>query len=322
VRLDFNVLWVDDQPNLIESQIKGIARQMRQEGFHFNPSLCKSINDVRERIADSVFADEIDLILVDWDLGDGVHGEDAIATIRETVRYKDVVFYSALNPADKLRTLASDKGIEGVYCSDRAELVDEVVGVFDSLVKKVLDLDHTRGIVMGATSDIDHMVNECLVAVHGKLDGEGQQAMIGEALARIDEKFKQLGKRVEKLRKAATITDMLEAHLIFTANDRLRMLGQALERDMFRAHGGAQVTIGTYIEKVVPGRNDLGHVVLIAKGKPKAVATREGKHVGLEEMRELRRLILILREEFRDLLEALRGQGETAASGPAPGGGE
>jgi hypothetical protein len=231
------------------------------------------------------------------------------------VRYKDVVFYSALNPADKLRTLASNKGIEGVYCADREDLVKEVIGVFDSLVKKVLDLDHTRGIVMGATSDIDRMVNECLLAVHGKLDGAGQQEMIGEALARVDEKFQQLGKRVEKLRKAATITAMLEAHLIFTASDRLRLLSKALEKEMFKTHGGGKATIGRYIEKVVPGRNDCGHVVLVAEGKPKAVSTSEGKHVSLEEMRELRRLILVLRQEFRDLLEALRGQGETATPG-------
>jgi hypothetical protein len=95
LRLDFNVLWVDDQPNRVESQIKRITKQMEDEGFQFNSTLCKSIEDVRKLIAGNVFTDEIDLILVDWDLGSGVQGQDAIATIRETVPYKDVVFYSA-----------------------------------------------------------------------------------------------------------------------------------------------------------------------------------------------------------------------------------
>ena len=54
------------------------------------------------------------------------------------------------------------------------------MGVFDFLVKKVLDLDHTRGIVMGATSDIDFIVNECLVMIE-KIDVAGKDAMLKEA---------------------------------------------------------------------------------------------------------------------------------------------
>ena len=70
---------------------------MEEEGFNFNPTLCTSIDEVRKLIADNVFTDEVDLILVDWDLGGEVRGQDAIAEIRATVPYKDVVFYSAQN---------------------------------------------------------------------------------------------------------------------------------------------------------------------------------------------------------------------------------
>jgi hypothetical protein len=318
MRLDFNVLWVDDQPNLIDPQIKGIATRMEQEGFRFNPTLCRSMNEVHDKIADHVFADEIDLILVDWDLGGGVHGDEAIAAIRDTLRYKDVVFYSALTPTDKLRTLASERGSEGVFCSDRAELVQEVIGVFESLIKKVLDIDHMRGIVMGATSDIDQMVNDCLTAAHGKLDAAGQQAMIEEVLARIDDKPKDLAKRIEKLRASATIAAMLDAHLIFTANDRLRLLGRTLQMDVFKTHAGAKAAIGKYIEKVVPKRNDLGHVVLIAQGTARAISTVGGKEVSLEEMRELRQLILVLHQEFKNLLDALRAQEVAVSANPVP----
>jgi hypothetical protein len=322
MRLDFNVLWVDDQPDGVEAQITRIARQMEEEGFQFNPKLCRSINDVPELIADHVFADEIDLILVDWDLGGGVHGEDVIARIREAVPYKDVVFYSAQHPAAALRKLAFDNGIEGVYCASREELIDEVLGVFESLVKKVLDLDHTRGIVMGATSDIDHMVNECLVVIHERLDGAGQQALVKEALERIDEKLKDWTKGVEKLRNKATMTTVLEAHVYFTANDRVRMLSRVIEGEMFKVHAGAGAVLGKYIKEVVPERNKLGHAVLVAKGKPQAVVNVEGEEVSLERMRDLRRLILGLRQDFRNLLDALRGQGDADSPGPELGSGK
>jgi len=322
VRLDFNVLWVDDQPAGVESQIKGIARRMGVEGFSFNPTPCKSIDEVAKLIKDNVFNDEVDLILVDWDLGGGVHGEDAIDIIRGAVPYKDVVFYSARNPAEELKKVISQRGIEGAFCASREELVQEVVGVFDSLVKKVLDLDHTRGIVMGATSDIDHMIEECLVAVHGNLDGEDQKVMIEEALEYIDKKLTDWTEDAAKLRKKGTITAMLKAHALFSASDRLTILSRVLEAEKFKDHVSARESVVTYAKEVVPRRNRLGHLKLTPEGRPKAVAGDEGKEVSLKEMRELRRQILAFRKDFRSLLQALRGQGQAASSGQEPGSGE
>ena len=96
MRLDFNVLWVDDQPARVASQITKIKLEMAAEGFEFKPRQCATIDQVEDAISENVFTDEVDLILVDWDLGKGVYGEDAIVRIRESVPYKDVVFYLSL----------------------------------------------------------------------------------------------------------------------------------------------------------------------------------------------------------------------------------
>lgn len=306
MRLDFNVLWVDDQPNAVNAQIERIKTQMASEGFNFRPTQCKSLIEVEALIAEDVFQDEVDLILVDWDLGGGVHGQDVITKVRQVAQYKDVVFYSAQTPAAELRKLAFNEGLEGIYCASREGLVDEVLGVFESLVKKVLDLDHTRGIVMGATSDIDHLVNTCLAQAHTKLDDEGKAKFIEEALRRIADKVKNVTKQGEKLNKDPNVDALFKAHMLFTSDDRLRMLATILELEAFGAHAGAKVTIKSYREDVVPERNILGHMVLAPEGKPQAVATNEGKQVSLDEMRVLRKLILGLREDFRSLADALK----------------
>jgi len=307
MRLDFNVLWVEDQPERVAAQIKGIAKKMEDEGFEFKPTICRSMEEVKAALAPDVFDDEIDLILVDWDLGGGAEGQHAIAEIRDTIQYKDVVFYSAQTAPEKLRQLAFDAKLEGVYCVAREGLVDEVAGVFDSLVKKVLDLDHARGIVMGATSDIDHMVTECLVAMHEQVDDEGKRAMLADAIKLLDSRLEDFTKRVTKLRGATALTEFIEEHMLFTANDRLRVLSRVLETDDFKAHISARPSVTTYMGKVVPERNILGHQVLVPKGKPKVVTNNEGKQVDVAEVRILRRLILGLRHEFRKLLTALRG---------------
>lgn len=306
MRLDFNVLWLEDQPNRIAAQISSIRRRMQEHGFEFNATVFEKIADVRARLADDVFTDEVDLVMVDWDLGGNTQGQDAIGEIREHILYKDVVFYSALKTADELRRLAFERRIEGIYCVTRAELVDEVVGVFESLVKKVLDLDHVRGIVMGATSDIDHMVAECLGHIHNTHDAPGKLGMLKQAIERVEENLKDRLAKVDELRKATTFTNVLSEHMLFTASDRLRMLSRALEEAKFSAHKGFCPAVKDYLKEVVPDRNRLGHQVLAPAGKAKLVADNNtGKPITVEETRELRRVLLDLRSKFRDLRDAL-----------------
>jgi len=306
MRLDFNVLWVDDQPGSVLDQIKSIALQMAAEGFEFRPVQCTTIDQVEAAVSDDVFTDEVDLILVDWDLGGGAHGEDAIERIRETVQYKDVVFYSGQSSVLELRQKAFDKKLEGVFCASREGLVDEVVGVFESLIKKVLDLDHTRGIVMGATSDIDHMVNNCLTFAHGKLDAAGKAKFIEEALGKVADQVKKLIKLGEKLNGSPSVEALFKAHMLFTSDHRLRLLSDVLLMEEFKDYSAGVETIKSYRNDVVGDRNILGHAVLVPEGKPNSVVDDTGKVVDIKQMRELRKRILGLRADFRTLLNNMQ----------------
>jgi len=306
MRLDFNVLWVDDQPGRVASQIKSIALKMAAEGFEFRPRQCTTMDQVEEAISEHVFTDEIDLILVDWDLGNNLHGEDAIDRIRQIVQYKDVVFYSGQATVLDLRQKAYERNLEGVYCASREDLIEEVVGVFESLIKKVLDLDHTRGIVMGATSDIDHMVNTCLTLTHEKLDDAGKARFIEEALKRVEDQVQNIVKKGEKLKSTPTVEALFEAHMLFTSDHRLRLLAKILGMDEFKAYANGVTTVKTYRESVVGERNKLGHAVIVPHGKPSAVVDDAGKVVDIAQMRELRKLILNLRADFRALLNAMQ----------------
>ncbi|WP_426071786.1 hypothetical protein [Janthinobacterium sp. DSP2-3-3] len=306
MRLDFNVLWVDDQPDRILAQSKSIGLKMGAEGFEFKPRFCRTIEEVESVISEDVFTDEVDLILVDWDLGNNTHGEDAIERIRQIVQYKDVVFYSGQATVIELREKAYERKLEGVYCAGRDGLIDEVIGVFESLIKKVLDLDHTRGIVMGATSDIDYMVQLCLTLAYGQLDDPGKSKFWGEAMKRVMAKVKDLTKRSEKLQAAPSMESLFKAHMLFTSDDRLRMLANILGMDSFAAHASSADTVKAYRDGVVDGRNTLGHQVLVPHGKPDSVVDNTGKSVDINEMRELRKLILTLRADFRSLVSAMQ----------------
>lgn len=306
MRLDFNVLWVDDQPERVAAQIASITLKMASEGFEFKPRLCTTIADVESAIDEDVFTDEVDLILVDWDLGNDMHGEDAIERIRQIVQYKDVVFYSGQASVVELRKKAYERQLEGVYCASRADLIDEVVGVFESLIKKVLDLDHTRGIVMGATSDIDDMVNRCLTLAHGKLDDAGKTKFIEEALSRVADQVQKLVKLGDKLKTSPSVEALFKAHMLFTSDHRLRLLASVLGMDEFAAYSAGVEKVEAYRKGVVHDRNTLGHAVLVAQGKPTRVVDDADNVVDIAQMRELRKLILSLRTDFRVLLDAMQ----------------
>src|SRR5579872_7246873 len=113
MRLDFNVLWVEDQPNLVAASVTALQRSMAEEGFELRHTFCTDVDGVTAYLADDVFRDEVDLILVDWDLGAGLKGEAVISQVRETIPYKDIVFYSAHpNVRDELRQASFNAGHE------------------------------------------------------------------------------------------------------------------------------------------------------------------------------------------------------------------
>jgi hypothetical protein len=262
------------------------------------------------KISDDLFIDEIDLILVDWDLGGGSRGYEAIEKIREVAPYKDVVFYSANTTPKELRRSVAEKELEGVYCASRDGLVDEFTGVFESLIKKVLDLDHTRGIVMGATSDIDHMVQECLRKMHDSSNQTEKQALVERVLALVEERADRLVQNAKDLRTAASLEKCFEAFDLFTAFARLRVLAGLLKEERFRVLVEYRDAVVAYQQEVRSKRNQLGHRVLVPEGKPGAVVDGAGNTVSVQAARELRKKILDSRQGFRDLFVNLQNGDE------------
>jgi hypothetical protein len=302
MRIDFNVLWVEDQPDSVESQKTAIGKAISEEGFELRVVQYQTLDEVRERIRDNVFADQIDLVLVDWDLGEDLKGQQVIEAIRARIRYRDIIFYSAETDTSRLRQYST--GLEGVYCVNRTDLVDDVKEIFETLIKKVLDIDHMRGIVMGATSDIDELVRECLTEIHGNLDDSGKQRIIDTALEYVRSGLEGQSKRAAKLSSKTTLEELFSAHGLLDSSRRLRLMLAALNES---DHANCERYIEsarTYLKDVLPQRNDLGHKVLIPEGAS-YVVTFSGKKVTVEGMRDLRKQIMLSRADIRELRAAV-----------------
>lgn len=300
MRLDFNVLWIDDQPQNIASFGERLNFRTQEEGFKLNVTQAKSLDEATKHLADDVFLDGIDLVVVDYNLGASEWGDVAVRKIRNKVPYKDIVFYSAKETAD-LRQIMLTEGVEGVFCAHRADLPDTLIGVFESLIKKVLDIDHCRGIVMGVTSDIDQIVLDCLLDLAPKLDPKHNESAALYALEKLDERLKRFQSTRDQLFETKTVEALLEAHEAFPAFDRLGLLKTILGLHYNNGYPLLRKAVGKYTNDIPPRRNELGHVRLVAEGGIRTLRGHGTKTVTSEELKDLRQLLIIYRDRFDEL---------------------
>ena len=302
MRLDFNILWVEDQPRAIEAQRKRIERLMRKQGFKLQTEIATSIEEATSYIGNDIYGDHIDLILMDYDFSGKPNGEEGLEMVRDTFPYKDIVFYSV--QAKNLTEIVAQKNIPGVFCCTRRDLPDTVIHVFDVLVKKVLDIDHSRGIVMGATSEIDEFVNESLICVLEQADQETVAAAfksIGKQLDKIKEKFNEDSTRISE---AEEVSEILKIHNVYSSAHRLRLFIGIL--NLLGIHGKEQKAMSRYVNDTIPKRNDLAHVSVKRDGFSRKIFDQSGKELTTEDMQVLRAALLEYHELFESVLRSLQ----------------
>lgn len=303
MRLDFNVLWVEDQESAVDSQRERIAYLLRQQGFRLRATFEPDVESAKTLLSDGIYEDHVDLILMDYDLGPGPRGDTGLAEIRKILPYKDLIFYSAL-PGD-LSQNAKVTEIGGVFLANRLDLPEVVFGVFETLVKKVLDIDHSRGLVMGAASDIDDHVIDCLTWAFDGCDPTAQANILEAIRSRVPELRANYEKDLAELEAVQHVSDLVDRHASYTSRDRVILLRKALK--IISAHEDKDAVIVKYTEEIIPKRNDLAHVrVEETAGFGRRLVNRKGEEFTTAQMVKLRQELLESREMFEALSEALR----------------
>ena len=298
MRLDFKILWIDDQPRHVESFREGIQRQLGELGFELEVTAVSEPGAIGDAIGAHVHEDGVDLVLIDYDLGGGARGEEVISDIRAKVQYKDLVFYSA-NDVDMLRKIAFDARLDNIYFSTRYTLVDDTVAIVRKVLHKVMDVDHMRGVVMSATSDIDFIIEQSVVADYGRLKDECQHQFREQVVAELREKLERWTKELDKAVQKGTVQAIFKLRHICSAADRLEFILRALERGAPPGNTHLERAI-VYRDRIVPQRNKLAHAKLAEEGGRKVLQTPDGV-ISNDDMTRLRCQLLDHRMNFTDI---------------------
>jgi DNA-binding NarL/FixJ family response regulator len=175
----------------LERDIKSYVEE--EIGFKFeNPKIETDNSNI-----ESLNYEDFDLILMDYALSGGENGDTLISKIREHNFFSEIVFYSSRD-VDDLRKAILENKLDGVYCAGRSagSFLPKVKEVIKVTIRKMLDLNAMRGIVMAETSDIDEKMLEIISAHIQSLDDESSISFLNsrrkKLLSSLDEKIKKL----------------------------------------------------------------------------------------------------------------------------------
>jgi len=208
-----------------------------------------------------VHNDGIDLVLVDYDLGAGDGGEQALIAIRKRFPHRELIFYSALE-IEKLRRIAFDNRIDGVHFATRLTLTDDTLSLIDNILRKVMDLDHMRGVVMSATSDIDWLVEKTLEKLHETLPKEDADGLVADVTAMTEKKLERYQGELQKAAGKRSLRAMLKLKHLITASDRLELVIGLMKRASKDSDSTPTDLAVDYRDDVMPNRNKLAHAVV------------------------------------------------------------
>ena len=160
MRIDYNILWFENDEGWLKQAVKGIGNLLDDYGFRLKETNQKDgskIEDLIVAIQSKIL--DIDMIFMDFKLSGSVNGEKLIETIRSRNLYTEILFYSM---DENVKQIIEDAygSIEGIYYSGRDNFRQKAQEVIWHTIKKVEDVESMRGLIMGATSEIENLMKE------------------------------------------------------------------------------------------------------------------------------------------------------------------
>ncbi|MFH2103869.1 MAG: hypothetical protein ABIJ39_11000 [Chloroflexota bacterium] len=205
MRLKFSVLWFDDNEVYLDSvDLDGLKGDVRSWGFEPEITMVKTPDEFARHMPFEKF----DLIVVDRKLENYPDGQEFIAELRNNAVYTEVIFYTAGNASD-LWDAIREKQLEGVFVSNRNDILSKITRIGYQSIRKVLDLENMRGIVLAEVGELDHLLDEIITIGMSSLSAEQQRSIFTRFHTEFIKQSQQLNERLDAFLKNPEIAEML-----------------------------------------------------------------------------------------------------------------
>lgn len=298
MKLDFNVLWFDDQKNYVSAVEDSLGDFLEEQGFELDVNWQTGDKNLKELVNTQAF-NNFDLILVDYDLGNkSIHGDELASVIRDNF-YTDIIFYSGLEK-QKLKELIAQKPVDGVYCANRKNLAEAIIKVVETTIRIFQHPNALRGMVMAETADFDDIITNCLLTYASKLPPAEITNYLSEIHQWVEKKsqenIKQFANKIDQ-----NPTEFL-SHRAFQATHKLIHLIKSIEN--IQSIKPFIDELKAYKAEVIDPRNELAHVKLKEKD---GVLSLEGSKFEFthESLVEIRKMLLKHGKNFENIIAQL-----------------
>lgn len=243
MRREYQILWIDDQMDLLHGYRESVQAHLDSMGFDLR---VREVSKVSEEVISEIEDDlkrlnPYNLILVDHNLADGQKGASFAKRLRDVI-YTDIVYYSDAD-VNELRTKLFEEKVDGVYISNRMSLHDDVKNIIDDQIKRDFDAVNMRGFLLDALSQMEGLLRDKYAEFFKAMPSDAREQRILLMVRAINARQKSLMERIEKLQKSKDVSGMLNCTALVTLDvvrdalknvvpDGEKLLGQ--ESDFYR----------------------------------------------------------------------------------------
>lgn len=250
MKLQYRILWFDDNDDFFNS-LDWEFLQARVSEWGFIPEV--KLVTTPDAFSDEAPYADYDLMVVDYDLEGYGHGQEFIQKVREQEVFTEIIFYSS-GATSVLWNAVRDHELQGVYIANRDSVQEHILKVGHQSLRKVLDLDNMRGIVMAEVGDLDLLIGNIIQAAIGDLEEGARQGVFQRFYDKSNEHHASLKKDLDEFIKTPTIEALLslcDSNKRWQNFKRVEKLHRLLE-----GHG-----LGDYVMDILNPRNCLAHGV-------------------------------------------------------------
>jgi CheY-like chemotaxis protein len=232
MKVQFPIIWVDDNREFMDSLIDSIQDHLSEHGFGLQMNFYESRE---ENLFQRLSTKDVELVVVDYNLSDE-KGDALIQEIRRRGNYQEILFYTQSGLPSSVRQL----GLEGVFYTNRAGALERILKIIDWKVKRLSDLTTMRGWIVADAIELEAMIVEIVVWY---FEGSGS-------------KFEKYVLDKGRLREFADRYALLNS-LLSEEIEELNKAAQNSSRAI--ALRNCKQVLSTFVEDVIEIRNAVAH---------------------------------------------------------------
>lgn len=202
MKLKYKILFIEDTPKSVSREVSKTREYLENDyGFEcleddvsimdyedFEEEYLEIIDENTTSVRDTL--KEFDLLMVDFDLGEEKTGDNLIKIIRDSNVYSEILFYSS--NYEQLREKLNSNFIDGVFTSNRDELLDEIKKLIKVTIKKVQDVNNLRGLIMAEVAELDRIKKNIIQKFNKEADSDFKKYIKEDVFSKIKEDLESL----------------------------------------------------------------------------------------------------------------------------------